>query len=448
MPPVTDQSGTPRSFLAYASLTASMGAALFVLSLRLDPPSISTQLLVIIIAAAASEFLSAELPMFSVTLAYPLVMTAIVLGGPSAAGLVALFSAVTIQDLRRRKPPMVIVFNAGQFALSACAGGWVYLLSGARYLATGAGTFGPLGPADFPRVLLGMTAAAVVVPLLNVAMTSLGVALYTRRAFRTVVGSASALLPSQITLAFVGFLMAQVLSVNLLALPLFVFPLLVARQLYQRYTGMRSAFIDTIGSLVGALEAKDPYTRGHSERVAEYSAVLGSSMGMDERAVERLEYAALLHDIGKLAVPSSVLTKPGKLDPEEYARIREHPARGAEMIGRIAPLRDLAGIVAEHHERYDGNGYPSQMAGESTSLASRVLAVADSFDAMTTTRAYRGALTRDEAIAELLRGAGTQFDGNVVRAFIEARVGATPVHRSEPVEVSPSAAAPVAAKEG
>lgn len=446
MPPLTDRSGTPRSFLAYALTVAAGGTLLFAFSLREYPPILSTQLVVIIIAAAASEFLSAELPMFSVTLAYPLVMTAIVLGGPSAAGLVALFSAVTIQDIRGHKPPIVIAFNAGQFAFSACAGGWVYLLAGGRFLATGVGTFTPLGPADFPKVLIGMTAAALVVPIANVTMTSLGVALYTRRAFRTVIGSAIPLLPSQATLAFVGFLMAQVLSINLLALPLFVFPLLVARQLYQRYTGMRSAFVDTIGSLVGALEAKDPYTRGHSERVSEFAVELGRAVGLDDRMLERLEYAALLHDIGKLAVPGCVLTKPGKLDPAEFARIREHPGRGAEMISRIGPLRDLAPIVAEHHERVDGAGYPNGLAGESISLAARVLAVADSYDAMTTTRAYRGALSRDQAIAELLGGAGTQFDSHVVRSFIESRIGADAL--TGQAESQPTAVARAAVKEG
>ena len=228
-------------------------------------------------------------------------------------------------------------------------------------------------------------------------------------------------LPAHIALPFVGFLMAQVLSLQLFALPLFVFPLLVARQLYQRYLGLRRAYVDTIRSLVSALEAKDPYTRGHSERVSEYAVVLGRELGLDSRALERLEYAGLLHDLGKLAVPSHILTKPGRLEDAEMDRIREHPRRGAAMVGRIPSLRDLAETVGQHHERIDGKGYPGGIRGIELTQAARILAVVDSYDAMTTTRAYRRALTQEEAVAEMLAGAGGQFDEDMVRAFLDTR---------------------------
>jgi putative nucleotidyltransferase with HDIG domain len=280
-----------------------------------------------------------------------------------------------------------------------------------------------------------MTLAAVAVPATNICLTSLGAALLTGTRFRDVLRSALALLPSQVILAFVGFLMAQVLSLNLLALPLFAFPLLVARQLYQRYMSLRSAYADTIRSLIGALEAKDPYTRGHSERVAVYAVSLGTAMSLEQRALERLEYAALLHDLGKLAVPGAVLTKPTKLQPSEMDRIREHPARGAEMVQRIPHLRDLADTVAAHHERIDGTGYPAGIDGSHIPLAARILGVADSFDAMTTTRAYRPALNYEDALAELRAGSNRQFDADVVRVFIETGVG-TSQH------LAPSADAP------
>jgi putative nucleotidyltransferase with HDIG domain len=399
---------------------AAVGATVFLASLDHQPLRLSIQLAVVVLAAAGSEVLSSELPMFSVTLAYPLVMSAIILGGPSAAGVVALFSAVTFQDIRNHKPLAVIAFNAGQFTLSACIGGWLYLAAGARYLASGPNTFDSLTASDFPRVLVGMVLAAVAVPVVNVGLTSLGAGLLTGNRFRDVVRSAASLLPSQFILAFVGFLMAQVLSLNLLALPLFAFPLLVARQLYQRYMGLRSAYADTIRSLIGALEAKDPYTRGHSERVSRYASRLGSTLGLDSVALERLEYAALLHDIGKLSVPSSVLTKPGRLKDAEMQSIKEHPKRGASMVARIPPLHDLASIVAQHHERIDGLGYPGGLGGPEISLAAKILSVADSYDAMTTNRSYRQALTPEQAMAELVRGADTQFDLAVVRSFADS----------------------------
>ena len=118
-----------------------------------------------------------------------------------------------------------------------------------------------------------------------------------------------------------------------------------------------------------------------------------------------------------------MLTKPGRLDDQEMQSIREHPARGAKMVERIPPLRDLMGAVHQHHEWIDGHGYPDHTSGEGLSMAARILSIADSYDAMTTTRSYRPALSREEAVAELLRGAGTQFDADIVRVFIEARVG-------------------------
>jgi putative nucleotidyltransferase with HDIG domain len=238
--------------------------------------------------------------------------------------------------------------------------------------------------------------------------------------------------PTQFTLAGLGFLLAQVLAISALALPLFFAPLAVARQFYLRYAGLKTAYVDTIRSLVGALEAKDPYTRGHSERVSEYAVALGEAMGLDSRALERLEYAALLHDIGKLAVPSAILVKPGRLEADEMEQIRAHPDRGADMIRRIPPLRDLAQSVVQHHEWFNGSGYPERRPGEELSGAAKILSVADSFDAMTTTRAYRRALSLDEAIAELIRGAGTQFDGDVVKVFIECRVELAVVHHDGP----------------
>ena len=231
------------------------------------------------------------------------------------------------------------------------------------------------------------------------------------------------LVPSLFAISFVGYLIAEVLAVSVIGFPLFVFPLVVARQLYERYTSLRESYVDTVRSLVGALEAKDPYTRGHSERVASYGVELGRKLGLDSRSVRRLEYAALLHDVGKLRVSRLLLTKPGSLSPSEYQTIQEHPVVGASMVAQIPPLKDLAEYVRLHHERWDGQGYPLRVEGDSIPLFARILSVVDAYDAMTTTRPYRSALMHDEAIAQLIQGAGQQFDPEVVRVFIEARIG-------------------------
>ncbi len=206
---------------------------------------------------------------------------------------------------------------------------------------------------------------------------------------------------------------------NVWALPLFLFPLMLARQIYQRYAAMSDIYVDTVRSLIGALEAKDPYTRGHSDRVATYAVGLGRRLGFDDRMLDKIEKSALLHDVGKLALASSILIKPSQLTDDEFAAMRMHPALGADMIERIPPLRALSVPVRQHHERFDGTGYPSGLGGSVTHDIARVLAVADAFDAMTTTRAYRPAMHPEEAVVELYQGMGTQFDPDVVRLFVE-----------------------------
>ena len=174
-----------------------------------------------------------------------------------------------------------IVFNIGQLILSACAGGWAYVLLGGRILQVRPGYFVPLTAHDFPAALYGMMGAAAVYALVNLALVSIGYGLYKKVSPWEVARSAVPVLPAHLTLPFVGFLMAQVLAISVIALPLFVFPLVVARQLYLRYLKLRDAYADTVRSLVGALEEKDPYTRGHSERVASYAMAIGRAVGLD-----------------------------------------------------------------------------------------------------------------------------------------------------------------------
>lgn len=414
---------TPRSFIFLLLLTASAGATAFIVSWSSIPPIISTQLVLVIIVAALSEFFAFELPHFTVVLSYPLAMSAVVLGGPAAASIVAAASAISVSDIRKRRPPVILAFNLFSLVLVSCAAGWVYVLLGGRILATSPGIFSSLMYRDFPAALIGMVGCAVLSALMNLALTSWGIALYQGQSFRKILVSGVPIMPTQLTLPFVGFLMAQVLAINVVTLPLFVFPLVVARQFYQRSTKLRAAYADTVRSLIGALEEKDPYTGGHSERVADYALGLGRALGLDDATLERLEYAALLHDLGKLAVPSAVLTKPTALTQEEANLIREHPLRGAAMVSRIPPLKDLSSYVGRHHEWYGGGGYPDSLTAADIPQIARILSIADCYDAMTTNRAYRSALDREQAIAELRKGAGTQFDPDMVVAFIAGHIG-------------------------
>jgi HD-GYP domain-containing protein (c-di-GMP phosphodiesterase class II) len=171
--------------------------------------------------------------------------------------------------------------------------------------------------------------------------------------------------------------------------------------------------------LTGAIEARDPYTRGHSARVTELAEAVARRLGWDDGRLEGLRVGGPLHDVGKLAVSDAVLRKEGRLEEHELAEIREHPKAGARLLFRVAALREAIPYVLYHHERWDGTGYPSGRAGEEIPLEARVLAVADAFDAMTSDRPYRRALSQAAALAEVERCAGTQFDPAIARLFLE-----------------------------
>jgi putative nucleotidyltransferase with HDIG domain len=171
--------------------------------------------------------------------------------------------------------------------------------------------------------------------------------------------------------------------------------------------------------LTGAIEARDPYTRGHSARVTALAEEVALRLGWSEQRLASLRIGGSLHDIGKLAVSDEVLRKEGRLDDGELAQIREHPKIGARILLGMATLREAIPYVLYHHERWDGDGYPSGKAGEEIPIEARVLAIADAFDAMTSDRPYRRALSRSEALAEVERCAGTQFDPDIARVFLE-----------------------------
>lgn len=184
------------------------------------------------------------------------------------------------------------------------------------------------------------------------------------------------------------------------------------------YEELREAFYGTTLALAETLEKRDPYTSGHVKRVQDYSMAIGRRMGLSGHELENLRLSAILHDIGKIGVRDNVLLKPGRLDPDEVAAMNQHPAFAAEILQYVKYLQPLVPGVRGHHEKVDGSGYPDGLKGEEISLVARIIAVADSFDAMTTDRPYRKGLSRETAFAELRKCSGTQFDGVIVEAFI------------------------------
>jgi HD domain len=216
-----------------------------------------------------------------------------------------------------------------------------------------------------------------------------------------------------------GLLLAVVWSsgVGPFAAVLVLAPLLVARWVFAQFAAKREAYEATIRSLIQAVETKDAYTRGHSERVARGSVLIGRGIGMREDRVASLRYAGMLHDVGKLGVPTTVLQKAGRLTDEEFSAIQLHPVRGREITRDLEFLGEAVEGIYHHHERIDGRGYPLGLSGSEIPEFARVIAVADAFDSMTTTRSYRGARSHEDAIAELRRCKGSQFDPVMVEAM-------------------------------
>ena len=182
---------------------------------------------------------------------------------------------------------------------------------------------------------------------------------------------------------------------------------------------IEKAYLDMVQTLRYTVEAKDSYTRGHSDRVSEYSVLIGKKLGLQEEQIKTLRIGGLFHDIGKIGIPDSILLKPGRLTDEEYTQIKAHPGIGAHILGSADIFKDIIPIVKHHHEKYDGTGYPGMLKGEEIPYLARIAAVADTFDAMTSRRSYRGPIDIEHVKDEIKRCEGTQFDPQVAEAFLE-----------------------------
>ena len=181
---------------------------------------------------------------------------------------------------------------------------------------------------------------------------------------------------------------------------------------------IRASFLSAITALAYALEAKDKYTSGHSQRVAEISVAIAKEMGLSQHSTERIRQAGLIHDIGKIGVREAALNKPGRLTDEEFQHVKEHCEMGEHILAPIVEDEEILKVVRHHHEHYDGTGYPNRLSAEQIPLGARILAVADTYDAMTSERPYRGAMSDEAACAEIESGKRAQFDPEVADAFL------------------------------
>jgi len=334
-------------------------------------------------------------------------LAAIFLGGPAVGGWVAVLGTTEARELRGRIPWYGTLANHAGIALPAIASGVVYeFLPGKNA--------GPL--ADFIRAMF----AAGVFYALNVWLAVSLLALRTGQPIRTVLMAESRENVLQnIALGPLGWLMALVYSVLWWATLLFALPLYTTRTASQRLIEMRDMFTQTIGALAEAVDKRDPYTARHSQNVKVIAVDIGRVMRVNDRELEALEWGGLLHDVGKIGVPDSVLLKSDRLNREERMVMNSHPVLGAQIIAPVTKLAPELPIIRHHHEWYNGSGYPDRLIGDEIPKLARILHVADAFEAMTAARPYRMTpLTAEQALAELRKFAGVQFDPVVVDAFV------------------------------
>jgi HD-GYP domain-containing protein (c-di-GMP phosphodiesterase class II) len=401
-----------RLYVAAVLLAAS--TLLVLATMHLDP-SLIDEVLILAALYWVSESLSSRSnrDVLTVSLGSLVILAAISLVGMWGAVLVAWTSALAHEP---QKTVLVKrAFNGGMFVVAAG-------LTGATYQALGGGT--GLTADDFPRVLLPVLAADLVHCAVNGALVAGVVGLAERvspvRVFQGTM--AHSVLP-YLGYGMLGICLAVLwdgVGVGPASVVLLLLPLFVARWAYAQYAEEQAAYDRTVRALMAAVETKDLYTRGHSERVSAASVLIGRRIGMHEDRVASLRYAGILHDVGKLGVPTRVLQKSSRLDDGEFEAIKRHPLQGVELVREIDFLDEAAAGILHHHERIDGLGYPMGLTGSDIPEFARVIAVADAFDSMTTTRSYRGARPVAVALEELKACAGTQFDPRMVTALVEA----------------------------
>lgn len=328
--------------------------------------------------------------------------------GPVAALVGAIDGAANA--IRRRAGVLKIGFNLAQMIITVGLSGLMYKWAG-----------GHVGAPHLPEDALPVALSTLVYFVANATLVTGVISVSQAVPFRVIwSGNISGVLRNYLALAPLGFLIgAAYAHIGMLGTTLFFVPLLLARYSFQEYMKMRELYAGTVRGLAAALEAKDKYTRGHSDRVAVYSAAIARQLRMPESEVEKVEYTGLLHDIGKIGVPDELLSKSGQLRTDEFQRIQQHPVTGAKILSEISFLRDVAATIRCHHERLDGHGYPNGLTERDIPFHARILAVADAYDAMTSDRPYRRGYPPEEAVRRLLAGSGKQFDPEVVRAFVE-----------------------------
>ena len=344
-----------------------------------------------------------------ITVSSALDYAAIVVFGPVMAAMIAATSSMFSSLVVSRQSPHKVLFNVCLFVVTILAAGWVFEIAGGRTTSNVSELIFPLAAAGITYFLIDTFGVSLVVGLFERASAW-------RVWQRTYLWTTLTHLVGFVPLG--AIIVVIYLHIGIPGVGLFLVPLLLARYSFKLYTDMRQVHIDTVKALTSAIDASDPFTRGHSERVTAHSIEIAREMGLSERRVQILEYAGFLHDMGKIALQHDILLKPGALTDDEWKIMRSHPEIGARIVSGLHFLSGAKQVVLHHHERFDGKGYPDGLCGDEIPLEARIVKVADAFDAMMSDRPYRKSLGLSVALAELKGGKGTDFDPEVVDVFL------------------------------
>lgn len=413
-----DREQTTSSFLLlYVAAVGALAAFGFAATIYWDPSlSTATQPTVQGVLALIAIGLALDLthpPLAkgadSGSIVFVVYLSAAMVFGPAwSAGL----SAVTVagSQLLIRKPPIRILFNVSQTMISVIAGTTVYMLLG-----------GKVPPTDFQASMVPFAGLVVTYFLVNSTAVSGAIALNGQGVFREIwQRSTLQLVGYDLIASFVALGAAWLYTrIDVLAIVLVTVPIVFIRHAYAINYTLETTNRELLDLMVKAIEARDPYTSGHSQRVAELAGALARDLRLGLKEIERISTAALLHDVGKIYEEfAPILRKEGRLTAEEKAVMQTHPVRSAELVGTITSLHGYVyKCVRHHHENYDGSGYPDGLVARQIPIGARIIMVADTMDAMTTDRPYRRALPFERVVEELTKYAGKQFDPFVLEAF-------------------------------
>jgi putative nucleotidyltransferase with HDIG domain len=355
----------------------------------------------------------------------PLDLSAIVLLGPSAAVLVEAIASFFSEVVVQRREAFKYAFNVPLLIMTIGVAGLAYWVFPGRWTAL-----------DTPLFLVPLTACAVVYYLVNTFSISAVIALRNRKHVLHI-WKQNYMWTFLHVLAFIplGAIIALVYTAyGSWTLLLFLVPIFLARYTVKLYVEMKEAHINTVAALTSAIDASDPYTHGHSYRVSRYALRVGRALGFAARDLEILEYGALLHDIGKIAIRHEILLKKDRLSDQEFLTLKQHPTIGADIVENLKFLREAAVLVRYHHEQPNGRGYPEGLAGDAIPMGARIILVCDAFDAMTSDRPYRKGMTVEKVVEQFDQYKGKQFDLEIADLVIDlVRRGEFPlIEESDP----------------